>query len=450
MISVNSRSRTISAPIAPPAAQPETNAVYKEKLTAACAEDEVSISPEAQKAMAKQAAASVEAASSVPEEQPDANDSTTAFTSFAEEFNKVTQKYSDQIQEYYAKEHAENLTYDDPRLHIWDKYKNQESPEFRTDLSEDERAWAYDQELDLLNGGKHLQICNPYAFPEGIPTLASAAREANQVCREQINQALQDLLTRNEIVFPEDAAFSLTVDKAYTIHVNGLEDEELTSALEQALNCGENGKNLYGHLKLSTPAGEPLSVDYVDGHISAVDAEQEWDDMGLREVKMQAGPAWTQYSATYDPHQGPLSDKVLSLEPSQQVTQEQFDRMCAAVRMGAQQAIVEYCAQHPQRSLRDNYVFTGISSARSEPVVASGRSLEEAAVIKPLSDMGKEDMDTVFMDHFTAIMNQLVAKTAVMEDYYAEQHTEIMQFSNPYQYIMDRYVDYNFPISGVT
>ena len=49
MISVNSRSRTISAPIAPPAAQPETNAVYKEKLTAACAEDEVSISPEAQK-----------------------------------------------------------------------------------------------------------------------------------------------------------------------------------------------------------------------------------------------------------------------------------------------------------------------------------------------------------------------------------------------------------------
>ncbi len=59
-------------------------------------------------------------------------------------------------------------------------------------------------------------------------------------------------------------------------------------------------------------------------------------------------------------------------------------------------------------------------------------------------------MDTVFMDHFTAIMNQLVAKTAVMEDYYAEPHTEIMQFSNPYQYIMDRYVDYNFPISGVT
>ena len=38
--------------------------------------------------------------------------------------------------------------------------------------TEDERAWAYDQELDLLHGGKHLQMGNPYAFPDGAPTLS--------------------------------------------------------------------------------------------------------------------------------------------------------------------------------------------------------------------------------------------------------------------------------------
>lgn len=107
----------------------------------------------------------------------------------------------------------------------------------------------------------------------------------------------------------------------------------MTAALEEALNSGENSKNLYGHLKLNTPGGEPLGMDYANGHLAAVDPELEWDDMGLREVKMQAGPAWTPYSTTYNPHQGPMSDKILSLDPDTQYTQERFDRICSAIRI---------------------------------------------------------------------------------------------------------------------
>lgn len=42
----------------------------------------------------------------------------------------------------------------------------------------------------------------------------------------------------------------------------GVEDKELTEAMEQVLNQGSNGKNLHDHLKLTTPNGEALGVDY--------------------------------------------------------------------------------------------------------------------------------------------------------------------------------------------
>lgn len=275
----------------------------------------------------------------------------TTFTSFAEEFNKITQDYSDAIRKHYAKEHDENLTYDDPAAHIWDKYKNPNSPDFRSDLSEDERAWAYDQELDLLNGGRHLQMSNPYAFGSAscAPTLASAATQANQACRERIGQSIQNIFAGSGIETPD--SFRLTVDQTdYSIHVVGVEDEELTEAMEQALNRGDNGKNLYNHLKLTVPNGEELGVDYADGHLASVDTQM--DDKTLAEVKRQAGPIWARYSSTYNPHQEAMNEKVLSLDPDSTLnTRESMDRISAAVRVGAPEVIAEFRARQNDMSL---------------------------------------------------------------------------------------------------
>lgn len=275
----------------------------------------------------------------------------TTFTSFAEEFSKITQEYSNTIRQHYAKGHEENLTYDDPAAHIWDKYKNPDSPDFRAGLSEDERAWAYDQELDLLNGGQHLQMSNPYAFPDGAPTLASAAAKANQACREQISQSIQDIFAENDIEAP--ASFRLTVDQAdYSIHVAGVEDEELAQAMEQALNQGGNGKNLYHHLSLTASNKEPLEIDYTNGRLSDVDAELEFDDKTLSEIKKQAGPIWARYSSTYNPHQEAMNEKVLSLNPDSPLnTKERMDRMSAAVRVGAPEIIAEFRARQNDMSL---------------------------------------------------------------------------------------------------
>lgn len=314
----------------------QTEAAQAEKKTAAAlgAKDEITVS-QAAKEFSKKPDSSLK----------------TVFTSFADEFSKVTNEYADTIREHYAKEHAENLTYDNPSLHIWDKYKNAESPDFRSDMSEDERAWAYDQELDMLSGGKHLQMGNPYAFPAagGPPSLASAAMKALAAARNQIDQSVQTLLAENGIDLAAGTSFRLTVDPtSYSIKVSGLEDEALTEAIEQALNRGDNGKNLYNHLKLTGSD----SVEYANGHLTALDAQQELTDSTLAEIKKQAGPIWARYSSTYNPHQEAMNEKILSLNPDSPLnTQERMDRISAAVRVGAPEIIAEFRTRQNDLSL---------------------------------------------------------------------------------------------------
>lgn len=314
----------------------QTEAAQAEKKTATAlgAKDEITVS-QAAKEFSKKPDSSLK----------------TVFTSFADEFSKVTNEYADTIREHYAKEHAENLTYDNPSLHIWDKYKNTESPDFRADLSEDERAWAYDQELDMLSGGKHLQMGNPYAFSAagGPPSLASAAMKALAAARNQIDQSVQTLLAENGIDLADDTSFRLTVEQpGYSIKVSGLEDDALAEAIEQALNSGDNGKNLYNHLKLTGSD----SVEYANGHLAALDAQQELTDSTLAEIKKQAGPIWARYSSTYNPHQEAMNEKILSLNPDSPLnTQERMDRMSAAVRVGAPELIAEFRTRQNDLSL---------------------------------------------------------------------------------------------------
>jgi len=383
--------------------RPQANAAQEAKKTNAAAparaQDEIMLSPEAQEVAAKQETQAVSAASvnAVSEEQ--AGSGSTAFTSFAEEFNKITQGYVGTIREYYAAEHEENLTYDSPSTHIWDKYKNADSPCFRADMSEDERAWAFDQELDLFNGGKHLQMRNPYAFASagGPPTLASAAVQANQACREKIGQAIQDLFAGNGIEVPADASFRLTVNPSdYSIHVTGLEDKELAGEMDKVLNQGENGKNLYNHLKLTSPDGGILGINYADGHLEALDPQGEMDDKVLSEVKKQAGPVWARYSSTYDPHQEAMNEKILSLNPDSPLnTQENMDRISAAVRVGAPELIAEFRARQQDLSL----------------VINQNRDIDP-------------DGSIALKTYMRAYALPAVDARKRIEDYYAEAHAE--------------------------
>ena len=178
-----------------------------------------------------------------------------------------------------------------------------------------------------------MQLTNPYAFPGGAPTRESAAMQAVQACREQVGQSIQDLLAQNDIELPADAFFRLTVDSKHTIRVSGL-DEKLTASVEKALNTGDNGKNLYNLLKITSPDAKYPGINYIDGHLEPVAPQQELSDESLEEIKKQAGPVYAQYSTAYNPHQKSLAgDKILGLDPSK-YTQEDVDRLDAIARMG--------------------------------------------------------------------------------------------------------------------
>lgn len=321
------------------------NAKQAKAAASARVQDETAISAQARGAINAEAASEDNGVASA-----------TTFPAFADEFAAITQGYTDAVKAHYADAHAENLTYDDPAKHIWDKYKNPESPDFRSDLSDDERAWAYDQELDMLSGGRHLQLRNPYAFPgeEALPSLDSTAAQAYQSCREQIGSSIQSLLAENGVELPEDASFRLSVSPSdYTIRVSGLDDDELTEAVEQALNRGSNGKNLYDYLKLTAPAENgALSVGYESGGLTSPVSEKDLDE---RTVKQQAGPVWARYSETYDPHQESMNETVLCLDPNSPLnTPESKDRMSAAVRVGAPELIAEFRARQSSLSLAVN------------------------------------------------------------------------------------------------
>ena len=114
----------------------QTNAAQTAKKAGmsapAQAQDEIVISPEAKTTMEQTAQVGTTAPTAADAEKQTSN--TITFASFAEEFSKITQGYGDTIRKYYAEAHDDNLTYDDPAAHIWDKYKNPDSPDFRADL----------------------------------------------------------------------------------------------------------------------------------------------------------------------------------------------------------------------------------------------------------------------------------------------------------------------------
>ena len=69
-----------------------------------------------------------------------------------------------------------------------------------------------------------------------------------QLIRDQISQSVRDLLQKNNVTIPEGQSFTLSVDYNNFIHAVGLDDPELTEAVERAINVGNNGCRLKQHI----------------------------------------------------------------------------------------------------------------------------------------------------------------------------------------------------------
>ena len=222
--------------------------------SAAAGQDQVTISPEARAAYASSANGQTEL-----EVNPSQGKTTfpSPFSALFENSQKITKILND----YYRGQVAEAMKFANPKKHIDDKYKNENSPYFRWDMTAAERDVAWQLETQIYYSGRLTidNFPNNYALrAAGIDaselTIDNIMGQANQKTRTGIASSIQELLGDRGIELPKGTSFRLTVNPYdYRIQVSGLEDSALAQLIEETLNHGENGYNLYYHLWFSDP-----------------------------------------------------------------------------------------------------------------------------------------------------------------------------------------------------
>lgn len=166
----------------------------------------------------------------------------------------------------YSRLAAEARTHFNPEVYIYGKYYDKGSQYYETNLTDTERRIAYNYEMQMYKSGR-------------------------------INGVnYQDSLFRGIGIdgIPDTCAF--TVDPySYYISVDGV-DDSLKLSMEQALNQGSNGKNLYKHIfTCSTQDGCNSSQVSEDSKLKFQAFRQVYEYTGLKlnELEERGGTYYT-------------------------------------------------------------------------------------------------------------------------------------------------------------
>ncbi|MEC4588632.1 DUF4885 family protein, partial [Bacillus safensis] len=152
------------------------------------------------------------------------------------------------LDEKYEKINEQNKRFKDPHGHIFDKYRNPNSPYFRNDLTKPEREAAYSIEIGWANSGTggHYNS-NDAAFRNEKrydPTQESVEKKI--LNRQKVNEQLQDLFSKNGISIPKNTNLTFTIDpNNFKLVVSGSKDESLMKQIEDLLNTTNNTRELF-------------------------------------------------------------------------------------------------------------------------------------------------------------------------------------------------------------
>lgn len=121
-----------------------------------------------------------------------------------------------------------------------------------------------------------------------------------QIVRDQISQSIRDLLQKNNVTIPEGQSFTLSVDPSYYIHAVGLDDPELTEAVERSINVGNNGCNLKQHISDCRRVSRELGLTVPSAAESLSESKeslflmvQDLAGYDIRELDRQDGKIYT-------------------------------------------------------------------------------------------------------------------------------------------------------------
>ena len=154
------------------------------------------------------------------------------------------------LTEKYSKLAAEAKTHSNPENYIHSKYFDKSSDYYETNLTDTERRIAYNYEMQMCRTGKINGVNYQDSLFRGIEVDGNSVdTDKIQFERSLVNAKISNIIKQagvDESAITQDCTF--TVDPySYEITVDGV-DEETKLLMQDALNVGDNGKNLYKHI----------------------------------------------------------------------------------------------------------------------------------------------------------------------------------------------------------
>lgn len=150
----------------------------------------------------------------------------------------------------YSKLAETARSHSDPENYIERKYYDKTCSWYAGDLTDEERQIAFSYERQMLNTGTIKGVKYHDSLFRGIEVNGGAADAARTAFnRQMVNAQIGNILKSNGIELSESSQCTFSVDPySYYISVSGV-DEDMIQKMESALNVGDNGKNLYLHIK---------------------------------------------------------------------------------------------------------------------------------------------------------------------------------------------------------
>ena len=166
------------------------------------------------------------------------------------EYMSTGKAFREALTEKYSKLAAEAKTHSNPENYIHSKYFDKSSDYYETNLTDTERRIAYNYEMQMCRTGKINGVNYQDSLFRGIEVDGNSVdTDKIQFERSLVNPKISNIIKQagvDESAITQDCTF--TVDPySYEITVDGV-DEETKLLMQDALNVGDNGKNLYKHI----------------------------------------------------------------------------------------------------------------------------------------------------------------------------------------------------------
>jgi hypothetical protein len=200
----------------------------------------------------------------------------------------LTDKYERLVQE--AKRHS------DPAAYIQQKYFDKSSPYYQSDLSDAERSAGYNNEMDMLKMGKLSHTYYQDSLLRGC-SFGAYQNEEYQLSRRMVNKQVENIFKEADIdlSFLTDKCIFYIDPYTYHISVDGA-DKEIKEKIEDALNVGDNGKELFLHIYKATQQEkcESNQIDRISNlKYQANAAIHEYTGLNLYEMSQRDGTFYT-------------------------------------------------------------------------------------------------------------------------------------------------------------